>query len=284
VTDRAALPRFHRLLVALDSSEESVAALETALGLARRLGAEVSGVFVEDAAFSSLGTLDEAVVLDPRTGAARSPDPSAIGREFRALAARVRRSLEDRASRARVRAEFRVVRGAVGAALLAAGEEADVVFLGCAGLPAAIRPRLGRTARAVLDRSRAMVLVAPARPSAVVPVVAIHLGGDCSRDAVRAAAAVSGGARLLVLAGEFRDGGTGPSRGEAARDLRECGTAGEVREVQEAGSRGLAAAVRSVRAGLLVVPADAGTRLGRLLPEVIESLLSLAGCPVLVVR
>ncbi len=101
-----------RILVALDVSTHSLAALEAAVELAGRVEAEIEGLFVEDINLMRLAELPIALQLSLPTGLQRRIDAAVIEQEMRALAAEARNALETAAERTRVRWSFRVVRAA----------------------------------------------------------------------------------------------------------------------------------------------------------------------------
>ncbi|NIO41266.1 MAG: universal stress protein, partial [Burkholderiales bacterium] len=109
-----------RILVALDASPHSQAALRAAAELAAELKAELLGVFVEDINLLRLAALPGAEEVVSALGRARALDPVRLERALRLQAAELRRALESVAAETHVRWAFRVTRGRVVNELLSA--------------------------------------------------------------------------------------------------------------------------------------------------------------------
>ncbi|MCL4868647.1 MAG: universal stress protein [Anaerolineae bacterium] len=140
-----------RILVALDASTDSLAALEAAAKLAARLQAELVGLFVEDINLLRLAGL-------PFTREWRFPTLGDVTHEqmetaLRLQASQARRALSNAAEPRSVRWSFKVVRGQVTPELLAAALEADLIILGKASRPLSRHTRLGSTARALATQA-----------------------------------------------------------------------------------------------------------------------------------
>jgi nucleotide-binding universal stress UspA family protein len=180
-----------RVLVALDPSPHGRAALAEAIALAERQGAEIVGLFVEDEELLRLARLPfarEFGVCDPR---GRALEPGGMERRLRAQAMAMRRAMELEAARTRLSWSFRVARGSVAAEVVAAGEQADVIFIGRTREQARTT-RLGSTARAVLARSSRTVFCVRHRTGSGRAVVAAYDGSDASDHALRTAADLAG--------------------------------------------------------------------------------------------
>jgi nucleotide-binding universal stress UspA family protein len=193
-----------RVLVALDPSPHGRAALAEAIALAERQGAEIVGLFVEDEELLRLARLPfarEFGVCDPR---GRALEPGGMERRLRAQAVAMRRAMELEAARARLSWSFRVARGSVAAEVVAAGEQADVIFIGRTREQARTT-HLGSTARAVLARSSRTVFCVRHRTASGRAVVAAYDGSDASDHALRTAADLAGpgpdGVVVLIPAG-----------------------------------------------------------------------------------
>lgn len=143
-----------RIVVALDTSADSLAALEAAVALAALLEAELEGLFVEEEDLLRLAG-PTATEVDLLSGRRRPLERASLERQLRARAGRARRALERTAARVRVRWSFRTVRGRVDAELLAAG--GDLITLGVRGHSLHRPP--GSTAAAVIAGAPLPVLV-----------------------------------------------------------------------------------------------------------------------------
>ncbi len=155
-----------RIAITLDAFEVSAQALEQAIRLAERMGAQLEGIFIEDI---DLLQIAELPYLKEVRSVSRSENVISLQRmeqELRVLARRAERLLSEQAARHHVAWSFRIWRGSIDSDLLAADIEADVFAL----------TRLG----AALTRSRSL----PARSTAVS---VLFTGTDASVRALQAA-------------------------------------------------------------------------------------------------
>lgn len=198
-------PSFRRILVGLDASRQSLQALETAALWAAEMGAELIGLFVEDA-----GLLDIAALPVSRAhGGAGELDRAMMERALRVQARHARQAMAGVAERSRLRWSFKVARGDIGRELLAAAAECDLVTIGLTSAASVGRARVGRTARSTAAGAGCAVLLHPSGQHAMQPIAALADGGP---EVIETAAwlAERHGGRLLVLLGE-------PDPGKAER-------------------------------------------------------------------
>jgi nucleotide-binding universal stress UspA family protein len=271
-----------RILVALDASADSAAALEAAVALAARLEAELTGLFVEDIEVVHAAGLPFAREIRVFQHTPHSLDAAELEAQLRARARAIERTLARSAAEADVPFRFRRVRGRVDAEVLAATGEVDLVVLGRAGHSPLARRRLGSTARAMLARGSRPVLLLGRRTRLREPVFAVFDGSQA-------------GARALAVATDLARSGKEPLHvivaaddDERARDLERTARRALGPQAQGAvvdrlvgadGAR-LPEMAWEAGAGVLVVPA-AGPAVA---DETLLDALDAAGCPLLLVR
>lgn len=270
-----------RILVALDSSRHSLAALEAAAELAAHTEAELLGLFVEDVNLLRLARLPFASQVSSASATAESVDSARMERELRGQAAQARRALAAAAERARVRWSFRVARGEVAAEVIAAAEEVDLITLGKRGL-ASNGQRLGSTAHAALSSARRSLLISqhgsPFRP----PVLVVYDGSEGSRAALEVALrlARATGHRLVVLLVNGTAVPPAELQEVVAREIGSQGPAVRYRGAYGANALSLAHALRGEPEGFVVL-SDSGRlsrdELGKLLQQVRNPVLVVAG-------
>ena len=180
-----------RILVALDASPHSLAALEAATELAARFRAELLGLFVEDINLLRASELPFTREVRFFSGARRRLDRQQIERELRAQAARARQALTTSAGRAQVSWSFRVTRGTIASELLAAASEMDLIILGKSGWSPIGRRRLGSTARALLCEAPRLALILEEGAHMAPPVAVIYDGSPLAQKALVTAAALA---------------------------------------------------------------------------------------------
>jgi len=279
VSDRG--PGIRRILVALDASADSTAALEAAVALAARLEAELTGLFVEDIEVVHAAGLPYAREIRVFRAAPHSVSADELEAQLRARARAIERALARSAGAADVRFHFRSVRGRVDVEVLAATGEADLVVLGRAGHSPLARRHLGSTARALLDRGSRPVLLLGRRVRLREPVFAIYDGSAAARRALSLAGELArgGGAPLQVMVAAETGARAGALEEEARQALSGIGVRVEVRRASTTDLAGLARMACEGGAGVLVAAAAFPGGVGGM-PEALEEV----GCPLLLVR
>lgn len=153
-----------RILVALDTSAGARAALRRAADMARRMEAELAGLFVEDEDLLRLAGLPFAREFSG--GGRRDLSLETMERELAREAVQLERELEAAARSLEIPWSFRTARGRVFSELLAASSGHELMVLGMAGAwPGHVR--LGSTARRLLAESGCPVMLIA--PGAVAP-------------------------------------------------------------------------------------------------------------------
>jgi nucleotide-binding universal stress UspA family protein len=271
-----------RILVALDTSPHSLAALEAATELAALLQAELVGLFVEDADLLRLASLPFARELLYAGQAEKRMDGLAMERALKAEAEQIRRALQTSAGRRQVQWSFRVARGRVLHEVLMAAEEVDIVVMGQAGRRPGPSARVGTTARAIA--SQAPRTVAFLRPGSRLekPVVVVF---DASRNAV---ATLTIGARLaeqdhrnlMILLSAPIPEESARLREQVGRWLSLHGLSARTAELRQADPHDVIDALRRQGGRLLVLGAD--SPLAR--EESLDVLFRELGHPIIVAR
>ena len=268
-----------RILVALDASRHSLAALEAAVELAADLEAELQGLFVEDVNLLRLAGLPVArEVLYPFVAATRL-DRARMERELRAQATQARRALAAACEQRQIKWSFRVVRGEVAPEVLAAALEADLLSLGKASRPLIRRVRLGSTARAAAAQALRSVLLLQRGVGIGPPVVVTYDGSSTARRALMATRLPQkeGGYLTVLILADTPDVAR-RLHAQAADFLRGHRLVIRYRRLVDAGVATLTHEVLAEGSGVLVL---SGTILP---PEAFQVLLNEVDCPVLLVR
>jgi nucleotide-binding universal stress UspA family protein len=163
-----------RILVALQPSPQSGAAMRAAAQLAAQLQAELHGLFVEDDNLYRLCNLPFSQEFGLLSGAARPLDSQAVARQMRALAMSLRQRLAQVADAMQVRWSFQVARGQVADELLAAAEHALLITLGPRRVALGSLP--GAVSQAVVQRSARPVVVLDNTGQLARPFTVVYTG------------------------------------------------------------------------------------------------------------
>jgi nucleotide-binding universal stress UspA family protein len=271
-----------RILVALDASPESLAALDHAAKLAARLQAELEGLFVEDEDLINLAQQPFAREVSRLTNMVRSLDQATLEEDLRNQAALARRALRQKAEALRLRWSFRVVRGRLEGAIQSASMSVDLVAMG--------RRRqtiggeaLGRTSSTMARRLTCSVLMAlPQRERPDAPVATVYLDSPCGNAALDLAVrtAREEGRPLLIIVPAKDKAEYGKKREAIEKGLRAEAKAIRVHPAIGPDGQALKRALQQEQPQLLVLGCDLA---GQLPPELAE-FAAIANCPVLVMR
>jgi nucleotide-binding universal stress UspA family protein len=274
--------RIRRILVALDASTHSLAALEAAADLAANLHAELIGLFVEDENLLHLAGLPFAQELSAPSATSRPMSSKKMEHQLRLQASQARRALKMAADRVEAQWSFQTVRGQVTASVLSAALEADLLAMGRVSRPLSGRSRLGSTARAVSTGTRRSVLLIQHGSDLNYPVLVTYDGTRAARQAletaVRLAQASSDDLNVLMLAETRED--ANKLKEELSPQLEQRGLTAEFHWLPQASVDNLVTMVQGSENCVLVL----GGENPLLKAKAIQSLLDRTDCPVLLVR
>jgi nucleotide-binding universal stress UspA family protein len=190
-----------RILVALDASPQSHAALEAAANVAALLDAELVGMFVEDINLLRVAQLPFVREVSFPMAEMRVIDVPEMETRWRTQATEARRQLSESANQRKVRWSFGVERGGVSDRLLAASLDMDLLAIGRQGRSLTQQLRIGSTTRKVLKGGKRSVLLMRTEADLDQPVMVIFDGTSAARRALIIASALarkSGRLRVLV--------------------------------------------------------------------------------------
>lgn len=148
-----------RVLILLDGSRLSLAALEAAADIAHARKAEVLGVFVEEVNLLRSAGYGFAREVGRSSGVARPMDRAAIEARMRSLAERARRLLERTMAQRGLAQALTLCRGRVADEVLNLARPGDLLVLGRVGWSGSAGSRLGSTARVLVSQALGDVLL-----------------------------------------------------------------------------------------------------------------------------
>lgn len=178
---------FRRILVALDASPHSRAALGLAVRLAEDFEAELEGLFIKDENLLRAAQLPFAQEVRAHSVSPRRLDDRRIERKLRYQAERAEGALREATEEAEVTSNFRVIEGHVTRELQRAAETADLLALGKTSTQSS-RRRLGTTCQALLSDAPVPVLVLRKAAQHRQPVLTYFDGSETAVTTLRVAA------------------------------------------------------------------------------------------------
>lgn len=271
-----------RILVALDTSTSSLAALQAAVGLASALQAELIGLFVEDVNLMRLAGLPFAQELRWPAARRQGLNEGQMEQQLRLRAAQARRALAMAADQMEVTWTFRVVRGQVTQEVLQACLEVDLLSLGRTGLMTLRRSRMGSTAREAAARSPKPVLLAQETSEMEWPVVVTYDGSVLARRGLAAGVRLAqryGNNLIVLLLGESRESAS-LLAAAAQQQIGPAPLHTDFRYVELGNSEDLVAKLRQESCSLVILAGETPPLQG----DALQALLDGLECPVMVVR
>lgn len=268
-----------RIVVALDASPQSLAALDFAMELASRLDAELIGIFIEDINLLRMAQLPFVREVGHYSATLRPLDSPQIERQLRARARQVERAMTAAAHGERLRWSFRVARGVIPVELLAAALDADLVMLGKAGWSG--RRGVGSTTRLMVVQSPNRLMVLQQRLSPTNPVIVAYDGSESGRKALSASRLVWREGNLLkvfVLAENSQEASR--LQAEAQEGMEGMGIPAQYSWQPHLDGARLVRLARAEGCGVLVLPAESE----QLTREALFTVLHETQCAVLMVR
>ncbi len=270
-----------RILVALDTSSHSLAALQAAVELAARFRAELEGLFVEDA--SLLRSADHAFSREIGlfSGRSRQIDRQGLERQIRAHGHWARRVFTSAGQQASIEQQFSVVRGEVAAEVLSRAAGSDVLILGRRSRSLILRGALGSTTRAVLTRVSRTALIVEEGSCVGPPFVVLYDGCRLAQKALKAALElVDEGDSVIVLLAATSTSEIGELKAEAKAVVQEAGAIASYRAMTHAGLTDIVRALEEEECGTVVMPGESSVLKSASLAELLDRL----AVPALVVR
>jgi nucleotide-binding universal stress UspA family protein len=186
-----------RILIALDASPASQAALELAADLAVRYQAELIGIYVEDINLLRTAEIPFTKEVGFFSASSRLINTSYIERELKAQARRVEQLLSSIAKRANLSWSFRHTRGAIPSELMSAAADTDLIILGKTGWSGG--NQIGSTAKEIAARApiQSLILLHKVRPG--TPVMVLYDGSTASQNALIAARRITSPKSKLTI-------------------------------------------------------------------------------------
>ncbi len=176
------------IAVALDCSPHSIASLTAAAELARRMHADLTGIFVEDINLLRMAELPCSHEIRIYNAEPEKIELLQLERSLRLQAKEAKSALQRIAEEFMVEHTFRVYRGLVPAEIILAAHEADLLVLGRSGRSPSCRKGLGSTARkALAEGKRPLLFMRTGFAAQEWPVLVLYDGSTGSQQALKTA-------------------------------------------------------------------------------------------------
>ncbi|MDZ7773499.1 MAG: universal stress protein [Balneolaceae bacterium] len=267
------------ILVAVDTSPHSHAALEAAVTLAHILEANVKGLFVENELWGRLSDLPVTTSISELTGEEGPLERDTVEEKMTRLRNRIRDRMHDLGQHYQVTYSMETASGKVDEKVLEASRRSDLITLGLKGNYAK-RGRLGSTARAIIRQSDKPVLILEKGMYVGTVLTVVYDGSPSGRKglAIALQIAKNDNSRLSVLVTGEGDKLTEERRVEVRDVLDRHRVFADVQAMPHADLGSFMDVVYRQRCGLLVLPKGM-----EVVSKYLDSLLRNVKCPLLLV-
>lgn len=264
-----------KILVALDHSPQSRAALASAVSMAKILEGKVHGLFVHDARWLQISTLSSLSEIDELTGKISSLNSESVKKEIREMEKIIKEHFERISRQHELAHSWSSVKGVVAQKILEEAEHSDIITIGSRGRSYSNKQKLGSTAFEIIRRADIPVLILQKEQNFVYPPVAIFDGSERSVSGIELAFEIAdkNGTPLFII-----DLSTAFPSDEAKIALpKHLEAEARILKLDQPNMGKFLFMINKLRAGLLVLPKNERFT-GR---RTMEYILQSADCPVL---
>jgi nucleotide-binding universal stress UspA family protein len=163
-----------RILVSLDSSRHSYAALNAAVDLARHYQADLIGVFVEDSTVLDLARMPFGQEVGGYTAVVHEISHQKITRSISIQSRSVVRTFHRLLNQTMLQGAISVRRGKVLETIRKESEDCDLLIVGKAGTNPVLRRRLGSTARGLIEKQDKSLMLLEEENRLGYPLIALY--------------------------------------------------------------------------------------------------------------
>lgn len=176
-----------KILVAMDSSRHSEAALEAAVAIAKALEANIQGLFVHDEKWMQICRLPSTTQVNKLTGEIEPLGIDKLEEQIKRLEERIHRRFEQISRRHKLSYSWKSMEGEVEQKLLEASGEADLITIGMKGEFFTGRKKLGSTAKTIIEKSPKPVLILQEGLKIGQSIIALDNGTELSLRGIKLA-------------------------------------------------------------------------------------------------
>lgn len=246
---------FTSILVALDSSRHSEAALEVAAAIAKALQANMYGLFVQDERWRQLSRLSSSSEVNELTGDIEPLAVNQIEKQIRILEGRIQRRFVQISRKHELSYTWKSVAGNVNDKLLEAAKNADLITIGTGGKTYSGKHRIGSTARTVIEKSNKPVLILQSGLQIAQSVIAVHDGSESSLKGIEFGLSFAEKSKSKLIILEMNTGEESSNTRKGLKDLLQDSPVNvEIHVLNQINSGTFINIVSRQYGGLLVIP------------------------------
>jgi nucleotide-binding universal stress UspA family protein len=265
------------ILVALDASEHSDAALSAAMSLARTLKANVKGMFVRDETWQQVTKLPSISAVNITTGELLTLKHETMETRVTILQNRLRERMEVLGKLNRVNHTWEFTEGNVNEKILEAAVRADLITIGQKGQSVSKKP-IGSTAEAVIRKTEKPVLVIREGRKLKGPVILFYDGSEASEKGIKMAIRMArqNDAKLIIRVDPDLPQKDKGYLSRLHQRLNSQNAVAEIKKMEGSSAALFLQITHDNHAGMLILP-----KRHKVIEESLETFLSHLHCPVL---
>ena len=263
------------ILVALDHSSHSRAALESAAFIAKLMEAKIHGLFVHDDQWLRIGKLPYLAEIDELTGKISPIGRDSIEKKIRDVEIAIKEHFEHISNQYQLPNTLSTEKGVVTKKVLEAAKDVDLITIGSRGRSFSKSGKLGSTASSIIRTADKPVLILQNRRKPNRPTIVVFDGSEKSAFGVKMALAIAGKNDSPLIVIDMSDAFSTKISLDSITDQTE--TEIQVIKMDQPNMGRFLFLLNRLRGGLLVVPKnDRFTK-----KSTVEYILEGAKCPIL---
>lgn len=270
------------ILVAIDTSSHSEAALEAAAALAKILEARIHGVFVQDEIWDKISRIpSSSSFVNEITGTIQPLKRQGLEEKIEKLQKRLRRRLETISREKRIKHRWDSLRGKVEDKILEAAEEADLITIGRRGSSFPRKKQLGSSAKAIIQKSEKPVLILSKGLRIGSKICVVYNGSHASQRALRLALTLAHRreSELIVLVADNNPDALDERNRDLENTLAETEVPTSVKLLKHTTFQSFLHSILALNSGMLIV-----TKEQPVIQNHLDSVIDHVGCPMLLVH
>lgn len=266
-----------KILVAIDTSKHSQAALEAAASLARTMEANIHGLFVHDEIWNRVSKLPSMTTVNTLTGQVTSFKEDTMEERVRLLKNRLRRQLERISRQHELSHSWRSERGKVEEKILEAAEDADLITIGLKGASAR-RKVLGSSARKIIQQSNKPVLILKEGLRLGTTITAVYDGSKASQKGLEVALGIAekNESTLTVFVVNNNSNARKQQNNQLENLLNDTSVFVEIERLNQTDVSRFLNSINRQKSGILIVPKELP-----LLTRSLQMILNNINCPLM---
>lgn len=266
---------FRRILVGVDTSSHSQAALEAAAVLAQKMEGKLFGLFVQDEVWSKICKMPAVTAVNALTGATQPLEEQDLQQQIDLLTKRLRRQLRTISRENQISHSWKTVQGCVEDEILQAAKEADLITIGRRGSSFPEKKKLGSSAQVIIQSADKPLLILKKGLQLGKNITALYDGSEESRRSIKLALSLAdeeNGITVLVLKEQANK--------EDIKEITEdTALPVEILELRTPNIWRITHFVNQQNAGLFIIPKNQP-----LLKNSVETVLNQLQCPLLMMN